>query len=304
MKLQNVLAVFSMGVCLAAPAMPQNSVANSTLASVATAAQDDAEARIRTSVKIKLRAQSISAAACHLKMGMNADALKTPISGQIAEFEKFVSALVKGDPSLGIASPEGRKLTHRAAQRVTDAWVPVKAAAQKIASGDGEAQDIDQILTGNLDILEEGHNFTAELVQQYANPAESTLADLFTVVIATRQGMLSQKTSKESCMVTYAGGSTKKLGETMSVFENTLYALRDGLPGTGIEAAPTKAIETGLSEALEQWYAVRTVLQEIESGVDVTPAVHADKMAQLDALKVKMLEVSTLYVDYLKDRRS
>ncbi|MGR3513138.1 MAG: type IV pili methyl-accepting chemotaxis transducer N-terminal domain-containing protein [Paracoccaceae bacterium] len=304
MKLQNVLAVFSMGLCLAGPAIAENTATSPVLASVAPTAQDDAETRIRTSVKIKLRAQSISAAACHLKMGMNPDALKTPISGQIAEFEKFVNALVEGDPSLGIAVPEARKLTHRAAQRVTDAWVPVKAAAQKIALGDGEAQDIDQILAGNLEILEEGHNFTAELVQQYANPAESTLADLFTVVIATRQGMLSQKISKESCMVTYAGGSAKKLGETMSVFENTLYALRDGLPGTGIEAAPTEAIAAGLSEALEQWYAVRTVLQEIQSGADVAPAAHADKMAQLDALKVKMLEVSTLYVDYLKEKRS
>lgn len=303
MNFRPMFAMLAASTCLATAAFAEQSTV--TLVSLPQqGVETDAEMRIRTSVKIKLRAQSISAAACHLQIGMDPAALTTPLEGQIAEFEKFVSALTVGDPSLNITQPEERKKTHRAAQRVTDAWAPVKVAAASIADGNGQAADTDSILVDNLEILEHGHNFTAELVQQYANPAESTLADLFTIVLATRQGMLSQKMSKESCMVSYSGASTKKLGETMSVFENTLYALRDGMPAAGLEAAPTEEIAEGLNKALEQWSAVRPLLQEIESGADVTAAHHADKMRQLDGIKRQMLDVSTMYVDYMKKKRS
>lgn len=297
MKLFKILSLLAAGTCLAGPVVAEQTPMSQVIA------ENDAEARIRTSVKIKMRAQSISASACYLQMGMDPQNLRTPLNTQIEEFEKFVTALTEGDPSLDITRAEPRKKTHAAAKRVTDAWAPVKVAAKNIASGSGQTTDTDLILDKNLDILETGHNFTAELVQQYANPAESTLADLFTIVIATRQGMLSQKISKEACMVTYAGASTKKLAETMGVFENTLYALRDGMPGTGIEAAPTADIADGLNDALQQWYAVRTILHEVKDGAELTPSIQAAKVQQLNDLKAKMLEVSSLYVAYMKDKR-
>ncbi|MEM6387922.1 MAG: type IV pili methyl-accepting chemotaxis transducer N-terminal domain-containing protein [Pseudomonadota bacterium] len=298
MKFGKLLSVLVASSMLAGPVVAQQ--AQDTLA----VSQTDAEERIRTSVKIKMRAQSISAAACYLQMGMEPTALRTPLDEQIVEFEKFVTALVEGDASLNITQPEARKKTHFAAERVTNAWVPVKDAAMNIVAGNGAVTDTDVILSRNLDILEQGHNFTAELVQQYANPAESTLADLFTIVISTRQGMLSQKISKEACMVTNANGSSKKLGETMSVFENTLFALRDGMPGTGIEAAPTAAIAERLSEAIEQWTAVKPLLEEAKSGANIAPEQQALQMDRLNDLKVKMLDVSTLYVDYMISKRS
>ena len=223
MNFRHMLALLAASTCLAGPALAEQG--QIIPVALQQDGQSDAEIRIRTSVKIKMRAQSISAAACHLQMGLDPSALSTPLDGQIAEFEQYVTALTAGDPSLNIMQPDERKKTHRAAQLVTDAWAPVKTAAMSIAEGTGQASDTDSILDHNYEILEHGHNFTAELVQQYANPAESTLADLFTIVLATRQSMLSQKMSKESCMVTYSGASTEKLGETMSVFENTLIAL-------------------------------------------------------------------------------
>lgn len=298
MKFAKPLTIIAASACFAAPVFAEQTP------NIVALAQDDAEIRIRTSVKIKMRAQSISAAACYLQMGMDPDALRTPLDDQIAEFEKFVTALIEGDESLNIKRPEARRKTQFAAKRVTDAWAPVKGAVENVAAGKGQAADVDLILAGNPDIVENGHNFTAELVQQYANPAESTLADLFTIVISTRQGMLSQKISKEACMVAYGNGSVDKLAETMSVFENTLYALRDGVPGTGIEAAPTAEIAADLSEALEQWYAVRTILNEVKDGAAVTPDVQLSKFQQLNALKAKMLEVSNLYVSYMQDKRS
>ncbi len=303
MTLRNSLSFLAAISFLAAPAFAQQAVVVPVGLGNETAAQENAEERILTSVKIKMRAQSISASSCHLQAGIQAASLSIPMESQIAEFEDFVSALTVGDPNLNINGPEEHKKTLRAASLVTDAWGPVKGAAEKIAAGNGQAGDTDLILTENLEILHHGHNFTAQLVRQYANPAKATLADLLTIVMASRQGMLSQKISKESCMVAYSGGdAVTKLAETMSIYESTLYALRDGLPAAGIAAAPTKEIAAELNEAAKQWQAVKPVLLEIKSGADISQDVHAAKMQQLDALTEKMLEVSTLYVEFTKSK--
>lgn len=267
--------------------------------------QESAEERIRTSVKIKMRAQSISAATCHQQLGIEPSPTSTPLAEQIVEFEKYVTALTDGDASLNITEPEGRPKTLRAASLVTEAWTPVKAAAENIVSGNGQVADTDLIMVENLEILEHGHNFTAELVRQYANPAKATFADLLTIVVATRQGMLSQKMSKESCLVSYKGGdAAKKLGTTMDVYENTLIALRDGLPGAGIEAAPTAEIKAGLDEAYAQWNVVKPMLIEIKSGAAVDADAHHTKVRHLDNLMYKMVEISDLYVDHTKSKHN
>ena len=274
--------------------------ATTCLATPALAGQESAEERIRMSVKLKMLSQAISAQACHQKFGVE-NAEQDLMPQEIAEFERFLTALTVGDPALNITAPEERKKTLRAASRVGDAWVPLKAAAENIATGGAQSADVEQILTENLHVLENGHDFTAELVQQYANPAEATLADLFTIVIATRQGMLSQKISKEACMAAYMDGETsKKLAETMQVFEATLYALRDGMPGTGIKAAPTPDIKTGLEEALVAWSAVKPTLEEIQNGGNVTPERMTTSAEQLNAIRDRMLDVSSLYVEHTK----
>ena len=274
--------------------------ATTCLASPTFAGQENAEERIRMSVKLKLLSQAISAQACQQQFGIkNAEQKLMP--QEIADFDRILTALTVGDADMNIAEPEERKKTLRAASRVGEAWAPVKAAAENVANGNADAAQVDQILVENLHVLENGHDFTAELVQQYANPAEATLADLFTIVIATRQGMLSQKMSKEACMAAYMDdAASKKLAETMQVFEATLYALRDGMPGTGIEAAPTKDIKAGLEDVLSAWAVAKPILEEIQNGGDVTADRMTTSAEQLNAIRDKMLDVSSLYVAHTK----
>jgi hypothetical protein len=264
---------------------------------------DNVEERIRTSVKLKMLSQAVSASACHQQAGIEVDNERSTMPAEMAEFERYLAALIHGDSDLGMSVPESRHKTLHAASLVAESWAPFKAAAETIASGNGQDTDVSQVMEESLHVLENGHNFTAELVQEYANPAEATLADLFTIVLATRQGMLSQKMSKEACQVAYMGGSSEKLGETMNVFENTLLALRDGMPAAGLSSAPTKAIYASLNGAYEQWREVKPVLEKIQAG-DTSTELQVTKMKHLDALMSKMLEASALYVDHTKGTHS
>ncbi len=302
MTIRKTLSLMALATCLSAPAMVHAAGATE-VAYQPGVAQGNAEERVRTSVKIKMRAQSMSADSCHLQVGVNEGELATPFDAQIAEFEKYVSALINGDDSLNIPTAEDHRKTLHAASLVTEAWAPFKVAAMGFVEGTGGVDEASLMLEANYDLVHHGHNFTAQIVRQYANPAAATFADLLTIVIATRQGMLSQKMSKESCMVSFKGGdAAEKLAETMVVYENTLFALRDGLPAAGIAAAPTKEIKAGLTEAAEQWMAVKPILQQIADGADVGPEVHTDKLHKLDDMMNKMLEVSNLYVDHTKGK--
>ena len=303
MKLARTLMLLAATTCLATPLTAQQAkVFSATVAP--NSIEENVEKRIRTSVRIKMRAQSISASACHLQLGIDPAALNAPLDVQIAEFEQFVTALTLGDPSLDITQPEKRRKTLHAASLVSDAWAPFKPAAEQVAAGNGEAAALDVILKENLHILEAGHDFTAELVQQYANPAKATFADLFTIVLATRQGMLAQKMSKQACMVSYSGGdAAEELGKTMKIFESTLGALRDGMPAAGIGKPPTKEIAAILEKKVAQWAAVKPLLMEIQSG-NAGLDMQSNKMQKLDELMEAMLEVSSLYVKAVHDKQS
>lgn len=300
MNFTRTLMILAATTCLATPLTAQQAKLIQVAVEPSANVEENVEKRIRTSVKIKMRSQSISASACHLQLGIDAASLSTPLDVQIAEFEQFVNALTKGDASLGIDTPESRRKTLHTASLVSDAWAPLKPAAEKVAAGNGQSADLDVILEENLHVLEAGHEFTAELVQQYANPARATFADLFTIVLATRQAMFTQKMSKQACMVSYSGGdAAEELGKTMAVFESTIGALRDGMPAAGIGKPPTKAIAAILDKKVKQWAAVKPVLMEIQSG-NAGVDVQADKMQKLDELMEAMLEVSNLYVDAIQ----
>lgn len=301
MNLTRTLMLLAAATCLATPLAAQQA----KLIQVAvepSVVDENVEKRIRTSVRIKMRAQSIAASACHLQLGIEPAALRTPMNQQIDEFEQFVKALTVGDADLGINEPEARKKTLHAASLVTESWSPLKAAAENIANGNVQSADVDTALAESMHVVENGHDFTAELVQQYANPATSTFAELFTIVIVTRQGMLAQKMSKQACMVSYSGGqAADDLGKTMTVFESTLAALRDGMPGAGIGKPPTPAISEILEKKVDQWAAVKPILMEIQSGAQVGIDVQAEKMNKLDDLMEAMLDVSALYAEFKKN---
>ncbi|MEO9827187.1 MAG: type IV pili methyl-accepting chemotaxis transducer N-terminal domain-containing protein [Paracoccaceae bacterium] len=305
MKFQKVFTFLVATSILATPLAAQQAQVIQAAVNSGNAVQENAEKRIRTSVRIKMRAQSIAASVCHLQLGIDQAALHAPLDGQVAEFEQFVSALTVGDASLDIVEPETRRKTLHAASLITDSWTTFKPAVEKVAAGNGDTADVDVIVAESLHVLEAGHDFTAELVQQYANPAQATFADLFTIVLATRQGMLAQKMSKQACLASYSGGdAAENLGKTMKVFESTLEALRDGMPAAGIGKPPTKEIAAVLEKKVAQWAAVKPLLMEIQNGSQVSVEAQIDKMNKLDELMEAMLEVSSLYVGYTMSKQN
>jgi len=115
-----------------------------------------------------------------------------------------------------------------------------------------------------------------------------------------RQRMLSEKAFKEFCLAQSginAAENIESLVETTSIFDTTMNALINGMPGL-IIAPPTTEIKAKLEEARNVWLPVKDVLERAISGEQFdTHAIHK-ATEDLETVRMLMDEAVTLYQNY------
>ncbi|MEL6681825.1 MAG: type IV pili methyl-accepting chemotaxis transducer N-terminal domain-containing protein, partial [Pseudomonadota bacterium] len=231
--------------------------------------QENAEQRINFSGKLRMLSQRIPAAACHLSEGIDVEGSTELLAAATAEFEKILTALELGDADLDIYQPERNARTLVDIGTLRSRWEPMRVAAEAVVNNRATAEEMDYIAQENLAVLAAAQRLVEQLVRQYSNPNAMTFASLMLIDISGRQRMLTQKMSKESCMLE-AGHDTMELREdlktTMLVFDNSLTALRDGMLDVGISPPPTRQIATGLDGVASDWQNVQPYLTDILDG--------------------------------------
>ncbi len=258
--------------------------------------------RINFSGKLRMLSQRIAASSCHLMEGAAAEEAGKLLVAATVEFDKILGALEFGDEDLNVIGAEHRRKTLARVEGVKDAWAPIKAAASAMASGDLTEGNLKVILDGNMPLLAAAQALVTEIVGQYSNPNEMVQADAVAIDVAGRQRMLTQKMSKEACILASGhgnAGTQDDLTKTMQLFEASLYALTSGMPGAGIQAAPTLTIKDGLGTVSEDWDNVKPVLTTILSGDNVPAEMEATKFTLLNKTMVDMNKVVGMYTTHV-----
>lgn len=260
---------------------------------------ENAKERINHSGRLRMLSQRIPSAACHLDRRIEIDAARTLLAGAAADFDRILDALeFGGDEGLNILAPETRRRTLLRISELRALWEPLRVAAEALVDGGGSDADIELLLTQNLSVLQAAQLLVEELVKQYANPNATTQASLFLIDISGRQRMLTQKASKEACMLDsrFATESTASdLAGTVGIFEASLAALRFGMPEVGILPPPNDAISEGLDGVLNDWNAVKPYLDELAEGGAIDDDARAVKFTQLNTTMANMNTVVDLY---------
>lgn len=264
------------------------------------AAQDNAEQRINFSGRLRMLSQRIPSAACHLEQGIDVSGATTLLSTATAEFEKILTALEFGDGDLDIQEPERNARTLDAIATLRGRWEPLKVAANAVVSETATDEQRSYIVDKNLEVLAAAQLLVEQLVRQYSNPNAMTFASLMLIDISGRQRMLTQKMSKESCMIV-AGASTAvdsdDLTGTMRIFENSLYALRNGQVDVGINPPPTEQIATGLDGVTQDWESVKPYLSQVLAGAHLDRDANTTKFQGLNQTMVNMNTVVGMYAN-------
>ena len=227
-QMRSLAALIAVGLtAAAAPAIAEDA----KILQTALVAEDNAEQRINFSGKLRMLSQRIPSAACHLSRGIDVEGSSALMVAAPAEFEKILTALEFGDPDLNIMRAEEKRKTLFKIHELRKRWEPMKAAAGAVAAGTATDDEINYILSNNMAVLAAAQSLVSELVKQYSNPNAVPFADLMLVDISGRQRMLTQKMSKESCIMATMHKTPNTLNDlqgTMQIFEASLDALRFG----------------------------------------------------------------------------
>jgi len=299
-NLKNIVLAATAGLAvLAAPAIAQNA----ELVPASVVKDVGAQERINFSGKLRMLSQRIPSAACHLAEGVEPESSSKLLASAATEFDKILNALEFGDEDLSIIGAEERRKTLKMIHALHDVWDPMKTAADRMAAGDISEEDLNFILDQNMAVLGAAKLLVSELVAQYSDPVAMVQADSMTIDIAGRQRMLTQKMSKESCMLRSAHAqddTAQQLQGTMQMFEVSLEALRNGMPDAGIRRPHSPAIAAGLDGVHAEWSGVKPALQAILSGMEVDDNIEVGKFNALNTTMKKMNEVVGMYTKATK----
>lgn len=265
--------------------------------------QDNAEQRIALSGKLRMLSQRISSAACHFAAGIDREGSAKLLNASIIDFEKIIGGLEFGDSDLGIQAAESRRMTIAKIHQTREIWTPYKTAATAVAEGENSDANLQILLEQNMTVLGSAQSLVEELVGQYSNSPTSTHANLLLIDIAGRQRMLTQKMSKEACVLASNANdadTAKSLQGTMQIFEMSLEALRHGMPELGIKAPPSPVIATGLVDVENDWKVAKPMLETVLSGRSLDADTAAHKFQALNKTMATMHQVVGLYVKYTK----
>lgn len=262
-----------------------------------------ASERINLSGKLRMLSQRIPSAACHLAAGVEKDGALKLLAGATSEFEKIINGLEFGDGDLGIKGEEKRRKTLAKIQDLRTEWAPMKVAADAMVDGSTSDEHLNIVLQQNMKVLGAAKLLVSELVGQYSDPSAMIQADSMLIDISGRQRMLTQKMSKESCMIWSGHGSAETaeaLTGTMQMFEVSLMALRNGMTEAGINPPPNDEIGDGLDVVINHWNHVKPELQMVLDAAMDDPNLEADMFSTLNETMADMNKVVGMYTEAAK----
>lgn len=252
----------------------------------------DGPDRMRLADRLTMLTQKVAASSCALTSDVAIEESHAHLEEAMHEVDIILSALRDGNEQLHILGPEKSRRTLHDIDVLEEEWQETHGAVEAVLREGHDVHSAHIIDDHNLSLLDKATVLSSDIVGQYAHPFEITQADAMLISIAGRQRMLTQKMAKDACEIWtgyHAELGREDLTETMSIFENSLNALRYGMPAAGIQEAPTDEIRADLDSLLDPWGILRGNLDQLLAGqeldMDQKYEIFHDLNVELDELE-------------------
>lgn len=234
--------------------------------------ESDSADRIRYADRLTMLTQRVAAASCALTSNVAIEESHYHLEEAMHETDIILEALRDGNEALHIIGPEKRRRTLHDLDALAEEWKETHGAVEAVLR-DGHDVDSAHIIDDhNLSLLEKAQILAADISGQYSDPYEITQAHAMLITIAGRQRMLTQKMAKDACEIWtgyHAEDGRADLLDTMVIYENSILALRDGMPSAGIMPAPNETIRNDLNEILSRWFVIKDNLEKLLAGEEL-----------------------------------
>ena len=183
--------------------------------------------------------------------------------------------------------------------QVTAHWQPLDVAFSMILAGDAPARYQDAI-SGSMASLEFATLAVMDDASRvYERDDAVSMNDVLTFDIAERQEVYVQKIKLLACEISDDPSADKlaDLTDAADLFERSLVALRNGVPGMGIIASDNDRVIRALEAAGSDWEAAKPALQQIVEAEAATNDDLNDVRRHMAVLEARMADLVDIYLD-------
>lgn len=260
-------------------------------------AAEDGKRKINISGRQRMLSQRMAKAVCFAAIDIDTAGHTAMAVTAHQEFAKALAGLRNGDTDLGIL-PENAPAILDELSLVEQLWGDYGDMVGSVSDGtviSGAA--LAQVSAMSGPILVQMNKAVGEFEKRYgASDIHPALA--LAINMSGRQRMLSQKSSKEFCMVLaniMADENRAALSATVDLFETSLVALMDGDDEIGLPEAPTDEIYEQLELVQSLWDPVAEVFKALANGGTPTEDQIAFVAEQNNIILVEMNRAVGMY---------
>lgn len=230
---------------------------------------EDGKRKINLSGRQRMLSQRMAKAACFASIDVQTNAHLQQVSDAHALFDRTLRGLRGGDEEQGMNPEKAPRILEELAG-VEELWITYGASvARAAASAEAAQAALPQISELNLPVLRQMNKTVGEFERHYGGTGDIHPVLALALNISGRQRMLSQKASKEFCLI-LAGrnvaANREALAETVALFETSLNGLKDGNEEMGLPPAPTDEIYAQLQTVSDLWSPLKTIFDATIAG--------------------------------------
>ncbi|MDZ4841979.1 MAG: type IV pili methyl-accepting chemotaxis transducer N-terminal domain-containing protein [Hyphomicrobium aestuarii] len=246
----------------------------------------DGKRKINLSGRQRMLSQYMAKAMCFARLGVD---VKTQTDELFLAHHLFDSTLkdLRSGSTIQEMLPESDRNILEALDAVDQIWRGYSPAVV--------ANNLEQVVAANLDVLKAA-NDAVNLFQKKYGAAGVAPEIAAAINIAGRQRMLTQKSSKEFCLI--ASGreveaNRKNLVASVNLLDKSMNGLRSGDESMGLKPAPASELVDVMDYANKSWAPMRTIFLRVSGGATPT----AEDITSVARLNVGVMKSMNNLVD-------
>ncbi len=231
------------------------------------------KARVNLANNLQALSEAVTAASCRVQLGVDPTATAS-LNRASRDFAAILAAFEAGNPMMGIPAAEAAPKPLTALAAVSAIWTPLRAEVETLIANSGSDAAFEAILAARDGLLDASDLFASEIANEYSNQKELRHGDAITLGIAGRQRMLIEAIVVDLCLVAAGKADApviEDLGRTVATFDQTLIALRDGMPDAGVNPPPSEAVVGALAELSTKWAVVKAEAEAVVAAREIAP---------------------------------
>lgn len=281
-----VAACMTFGSVNAQSAPPATIAAPTQASGEAITVEADGKRKINLAGRQRMLSQYMAKAVCFAALGVDKQMQLDELRLAHHLFERTQIDLRDGS-NVQQMLPELDEPVNLALDDVERLWFPYGKAVLDL--------DLPIVVSLNNNVLTKANDVVTLFQKKYgsANVAPEIAAALN---ISGRQRMLTQKSSKEFCLIASgldAASNRTNLKATIALFETSLKGLREGDAALGLKAAQSEAIATQIGNLETAWKPLHDIFLRTSEGAT---APSAEEIATVSRKNVAVMETANALV--------